>query len=264
MTIPRLRRTLQTVTSSLLFWAFPAAAQVALDLVPSPEPVPGYVSLNLVLRDASGSGLAALQWTLDYPAAEGVALETTAGAAATASGKTVKCAGEAGRLTCLLSGANANALGDGVLATINVKAESCGLSSLEITMRNALGASMQGDAVAVAPTAAVSVPFDPFPPRLTALLCEFDTFLTPGVIACQVNACGPAPAGGLTVSLASDDPRIQVPPDATIPAGGLSGFFLILIDPVQVDVTMGITASDADRSRRFAIRLLPPGTVAAQ
>lgn len=69
---------------------------------------------------------------------------------------------------------------------------------------------------------------------------------------------GPAPAGGLVVSLSSSDPAARVPASITIPAG--SNFVKLIINtaPVVSNVSATITASLAGISKSAVLTITPP------
>ena len=99
-------------------------------------------NLNLRFSAPPGVAVAALQWTLTFPANSVSALVVTAGPVATGSQKTPVCAaGGSGTYTCILSGPNATAIQNGVVAVVGVTLAPSASVSVALGIMNALGAS---------------------------------------------------------------------------------------------------------------------------
>jgi hypothetical protein len=105
--------------------------------------------LEISLTSPPETPLAALQWTFDYPSSAIRSLTVTDGAAAKAAGKTVICSGSATANTCLVVGANANTIGNGVVAKLTV-ALAPDVTIAVIAFRNSFGASPAGGFIPVA------------------------------------------------------------------------------------------------------------------
>lgn len=104
----------------LLCSMLPLEAQSALS-APPVRVHPGMtdIPVSLELRNAPGATApAALQWDLTLPA--GTTVESTAGAAAVAAGKSLQCARSLQVYTCIVSGINRNTIGDGAIASLVV------------------------------------------------------------------------------------------------------------------------------------------------
>ena len=80
----------------------------------------------------------------------------------------------------------------------------------------------------------------------------------PNFVQPEVLFTGIAPAGGLTVRLASDNPAITVPATYTAPAGSVGGGFNVTVLPVTKDTTVTLTATFGGRTLRATTTLLPP------
>src|SRR5215469_8749551 len=81
----------------------------------------GTASLNLILTSGANS-VAALEWTIQYPAGGLNSISATAGPVLTAAGKSVTCNPTQGSYVCVAYGLNATTIPDGVVATIAVAA----------------------------------------------------------------------------------------------------------------------------------------------
>src|SRR5438132_833401 len=92
--------------------------QSALVLSSATAPGGSTVTLNLTMTSAAGSEPSALQWTLGYPTSAISAVSATAGPATSAASKSLSCAASTGSYSCEVSGMNANAIANGVVATI--------------------------------------------------------------------------------------------------------------------------------------------------
>ncbi|REE96717.1 hypothetical protein [Thermomonospora umbrina] len=70
---------------------------------------------------------------------------------------------------------------------------------------------------------------------------------------------GPAPTGGLTVKVASDNPAVTVPPTHTFPAGAYGGdVWNIRVHPVTKNTKVTISVTLGTRTLRASKILLPP------
>jgi len=78
----------------------------------------GTVSLPLTF---TGSGsTAGLQWAFSYPVSSVTAITAAPGPVLTAAGKSLYCNGISGVYTCLATGLNAAAIGNGTVATVSI------------------------------------------------------------------------------------------------------------------------------------------------
>jgi hypothetical protein len=123
-------------------------AQTCLSLSTAAIAPGGTAILELALDPSSGTPPAALQWTFQYPSSGLVSLNVENGPAATAAGKTVMCNGSATAYTCLVVGANANTIPNGVVAKVTV-VPAPDVTSTVIVIGNLFGASAAGDFIPV-------------------------------------------------------------------------------------------------------------------
>ena len=133
---------------SVLFLGSSALAQ-SLSLASGSAISGSSLSLNLSL-DAAASAPAGLQWTLSYAPGAVTSLGTAAGPALTAADKTLACNSGSGLVTCLAYGMNENVIGSGVVAVVTVTLASTSSGSVPVAMSNVLGASLEGNALAIA------------------------------------------------------------------------------------------------------------------
>ena len=150
MIIWKVAKQLSFIPAILLLLSSGVWAQPNLTLSSSTALSGGSVSLNLTLSSSASNPPAALQWTFTYPAAAVSNLSVTAGAALVSAGKSVTCSGGASGYTCIAYGMNANAVGDGVIATVTVTLS--GSSAAAIGLTNPLAASAAGSGVTVTGT----------------------------------------------------------------------------------------------------------------
>lgn len=68
---------------------------------------------------------------------------------------------------------------------------------------------------------------------------------------------GPAPAGGLTLSLADDSNKVDTPPTVTVNAGETSATFNVVTHPVSSELIVIITATAGTNSISARMKLLP-------
>ncbi len=72
-----------------------------------------------------------------------------------------------------------------------------------------------------------------------------------------VDLTGPAPAGGLTVSLSSDDAAASVPAQVTVPAGAAAAMVPVRLSRVSSSRTATVTATLGGVSKALAITITP-------
>jgi hypothetical protein len=137
--------------------AIPAVVfcQTATLSVSPPGPVrpAGTISVGITLN-ASGTEPAGIAWALRYPASLGVA-QLLPGPAATRSGKSLNCAPRAGAFECLISGMNASAIADGLIAVATFQVSSDpGNAPAAILLTDVLAVTPSGSGIAAAGTGA--------------------------------------------------------------------------------------------------------------
>jgi len=108
----------------------------------------GTAVLELSFTALVESPVAALEWTFQFPAAAITAITVEDGPAVSAARKTVICLGDAAAYKCLVLGANADAIADGVVAKVMLTLAP-GASEVPVLVANTLGTSPEGQPVAV-------------------------------------------------------------------------------------------------------------------
>src|SRR4051812_33788832 len=96
------------------------AQQLTLSLGSATTQPGGVVNVDLTATPTGGALPAGMQWRLTYPMSSVSSVTFVAGAAATAAGKTLTCANNAGWVDCILFGVNATIISSGVVATATV------------------------------------------------------------------------------------------------------------------------------------------------
>ncbi len=92
-------------------------------------------------------------------------------------------------------------------------------------------------------------------PRLSQLSCANTTMTGAGSDNCTVVMNAAVPSGGLTVSLASNNPSFTVPSSITLPAGATSGSFSATVSAVNVAQAVTVSASAAGVSATTGVQL---------
>jgi len=225
----------------------------------------GTAALNLSLNSTPGSEPSALQWTINYPAADFSALSVTAGPAAQAAGKSISCSSGAGTSTCLLWGMNSTPISNGVaaVAAFTVSATTSSTSSA-VQMTNAFAATATGSSATLSASGGVvtiSQP-TPSPATLSNLACNPTSVQTPGSSNCTVSLSAAAPAGGAVVALASNSASLAAPASIAVPAGSAAASFTATASTVSANTTATLTASYGGVSRTFSVSLVAPDTPA--
>ncbi len=109
----------------------------------------------------------------------------------------------------------------------------------------AIGLSGTGTA---APSASTSI-------SIGVLSCANESITGAGTDSCTAMLTGPAPSGGLVVSLTSNDPVVVVPPTVTVQAGQTSAVFMASAAAVGTAQTATLTATAGGASDTFALQL---------
>lgn len=136
----------------------PSFGQALLTLSSATSNPGAPVAIPLTLTTQSGSGPAAIQWTLTYNPAQISAIAATAGPALTAAGKSISCNSTPGSYTCVAYGMNTTTIANGVAASVSVTAAATG----SISVDQALGATADGSAITVSGVAGtVTIPVVP-------------------------------------------------------------------------------------------------------
>src|ERR1022692_4228175 len=199
----------------------------------------GTVSLNLSLSSPSGSQPAGIEWTFVYLPSDIFAISASAGAAATAAGKSLSCAGSPGSYLCLLTGLNGNVIQNGVVAVLTVTL-SAASSGATISVTNALSASTAGSAIqttATGGTITTGVPLS-----LTSLRCNPGTVASGASTTCTVSLNQSA-SSGTTVTLSDNNALLTIPASVAVPAGASSANFTATVGTITTTQSATITAN---------------------
>ncbi|HTW47474.1 MAG TPA: choice-of-anchor D domain-containing protein [Acidobacteriaceae bacterium] len=94
---------------------------------------------------------------------------------------------------------------------------------------------------------------------VSSLTCASGSLTGAGTDACTLTLTAPAPTGGLTVDLASNDTKVAVPSTVTVAAAASSATFTATAKAVGGALTVTLTASAGGASETYAIDLVPPG-----
>ena len=211
-------------------------------------------SLTLSLSSPEGSAPAALEWTLPYPSGI-TGFTVSAGPALVAAGKSINCAGNASAYTCLASGSNSTAIGNGTVATISFNTPAA--PSISVTITNTMAASTTGSSLAISGTGAIFTDIG-----VSALQCiAAANVAAANSDTCTVTLSGAAPAGGALISLSSTDPALSVPASVTIPSGATSVSFAAVAAPVTTAQNAPITAALGSSTVTTTVLLSPPSAL---
>ncbi len=228
----------------------------------------GAVSLNLSLSSASGSQPAGVEWTLAYSPSNIVSISASAGAAATAAGKSLSCTGSSGSYMCFLTGLspgglNANPIENGVIAVVTATLSATS-SGATINVTNALSTSAAGSAVqttAAGGTIAAIVPLS-----LTSLNCNPGSVTSGASTTCAVTV-NQAASATTAVALSSTNSLITIPATVTVPAGASSATFTAAAGTTITKVTVTLTATldgaSDGASQTTSLFLLPTPAVSS-
>jgi len=175
----------------------------------------------------AGPPPAGLEWKVAFSPTQISEVGVTSGPAATAALKTLTCSYGSGTNTCLLAGTNANAIGSGVVAYLNVTMAP-GVTSASIQISNTLGADSSGNAVDVnseVNSRTINVTNVTSGGSVSGVACNPGS-LSPGAAArCTVMLSQSAPSGGARVKLSSNNDLLMVPSSVTVAEGSISANF---------------------------------------
>src|ERR1022692_1362799 len=219
----------------------------------------GTVSLNLSLSSPSGSQPAGIEWIFVYLPSDIFAISASAGAAATAAGKSLSCAGSPGSYLCLLTGLNGNVVQNGVVAVLTVTL-SAASSGATISVTNALSASTAGSAIqttATGGTITTGVPLS-----LTSLRCNPGTVASGASTTCTVSLNQSA-SSGTTVTLSDNNALLTIPASVAVPAGASSANFTATVGTITTTQSATITATLNRASQSTTLSLAAPMLVSA-
>ena len=180
-----------------------------------------------------------------------------AGSVTTSLNKTLTCnSPAAGRFDCVLWALDANALTDGVLATLNLTTANTVSASPAIAVTNSVAASPASQPISVTATGATLT--TGLTVTVTDLSCSPRNIVAPGSISCTVTLSGAAPAGDAVVSLGyaqNSSVTVSAPASVTVSAGANSATFGVNITGATSGSTLQIAASLNSSSASFSVRI---------
>jgi hypothetical protein len=207
----------------------------------------------------------ALQWTLGYSPVDVSSISATvAGTAATAAA-TVTCANVSGAVNCVLYGLDDTVVADGVVAqvTVNLSPTTVDVSTA-IPVSGVVASTRVGTAISASGTGTViAIAQSSGSVGVSALSCSPAALVGAGSVSCTVTLSGPAPSGGLAVSLASSSASLVVPASVTVASGSNTAGFTGTASAVSANVTVVITASANGSTQTSSISLSPSLQVSA-
>jgi hypothetical protein len=212
------------------------------------------VNLNLSLT-STVSQPAAVQWTVTYLTSDFSALTVTAGAVATAAGKSISCNNTSGVSKCVVYGVNSNTMASGVVATLafTISGSTTNTSSA-IQVTNQTSATLAG----LAMTSSASGSTVTILPTVTGISCTPDSVIPPAPSTCLVTISSAAPSGGTSVALSDDTPNAIIQPTLSIPTGATSASFPVATSVVTSNTTANVTATLGSSSASFPLWLVAP------
>ena len=204
----------------------------------------GTASLDLSLNSPSGSRPAGIEWTFAYSPSNIVAISASAGAAATAAGKSLLCTGSAGSYSCFLtgmgsSGLNANVIQNGVVAVLTVTM-SAASSGTTINVTNPVSTSAAGGKIpaeATGGTITTSLPLG-----LTALSCNPGTVTSGASVTCTVSLNQLA-SSVTAVALSNNNALLTTPATVTVSTGASSANFIATAGVLKANQSATVTAT---------------------
>ena len=244
----RFRRLTLSLTVLFLLLGLASLAEASGSLSVSSAVVnPGGSSSLSVGLNVSGSAPAGVEWTISYVAAQVSVITITPGPATVAAAKSLFCSSGAGSATCIISGANANLIGSGVVAYLNVTVAP-GTSAASILIASSLGVDANGNTLTITPGAAGTL----IVPSLLPMTCS--AVLNMGATgACTVTLSQPAPPGGTAVLLGSNNGMLTVPASVTVNAGATTATFNAVAGPSFANNQSATVTSTLGSSSQAAI-----------
>jgi hypothetical protein len=238
---------LYPIAGLLCLYSFirPMNAQPSLSLSPANAVSGARGSLTLSLSAPAGSAPAALQWTFSYPSAV-TGFTVSAGPALSAAGKTLSCAGSASAYTCLATGLNSNAIGNGSVGSVSFDPPAA--TSISVSISQPMAVSATSSSLGMSSAGATFTDAG-----VSALQC----IAAANGDTCTVNLSTAAPAGGALIRLSSTDSSLTVPASVTIPSGATSVSFAATAAPVTISQNAQVTASLGLSSATATVALLP-------
>ena len=214
------------------------------------------VPLALSLASPLGSTSAALQWGFTYPQSSVTSFNITAAPALASAGMTLTCAPNTTGTACVLYGMNLTTIPDGPVATANV-VMAPSVTSLAIGVSGTVGSTADGNPVTVTGIGGTITP-PASPTGLSSLTCNPTTVSPSGSTTCTLGVSG---AGGATVTLASNNANLTVPPTVVVPANSATATFQATATAFTTSQTATLTATLNGNTQSAAISLAAASTL---
>jgi trimeric autotransporter adhesin len=215
---------------------------------------PGGTATLAVALTVSGTAPAGLEWTIAYSPGQISGISLTPGPAAA---KTLYCSSSAGAVVCVLTGLNTNGMASSVVAYLNATVAP-GTTAASIQISNTVGVDSSGNRLAVAAAGGtITVP------SLMPVTCSPASLNAGASGICTVTLTQAAPAGGSTVTSASNNTSLTVPASVAVAAGATTATFGVTAATIASNQSATVTATLGSSSQTATISLIAPVLVSS-
>jgi hypothetical protein len=213
---------------------------------------------TLTLLSGGSAQAAALEWTLTYPAADIASVTPSTDPADTAIGKAVACNSSNGSTVCILAGLNNTPITTGAVAAVALQVSSSAPDSvIPIQLSNVVAVAADGSSLSAVGTGGSLTISNSTATSLGPLSCLPASVVSPASSTCTVSLTGAAPTPSVTVALGSNNANVTVPSKVTISAGKTTATFSAQVASVSSTQTANLTASWANQSKAFSLKVTP-------
>lgn len=213
---------------------------------------------------SNGAQAAGVQWSFLFSPADFSNVSVISGPSASNAGKTISCNSPAsGQYVCLITGMNSNVIADGTIATANLTlSSSTAANSSAVQVASASASSASGDAVAAAGSTA-TVTINSPPVALNSLACSPTSVTAPASSQCTVSLSGPAPSGGVAVSVgwSSSAATVSAPTSVTVASGASTAQFAVQISAATASTSVQVSASLNSTTKVATINVSPGASI---
>ena len=215
------------------------------------------MSVPITVASSGGAQTTGLQWTFSY-SSDITGVTVAAGSATTSAGKSLSCSGS----NCLIVGFNSTVIPDGTVGVATFQIAAAPTSNpIAIQLTSVVASSASGTSIpSSGGSGAISLPVAI---ALGSLNCTSSTINTPGSTSCSIALTGAAPAGGLTVSLSSNNANLTVPSSVTVASGQTSKTFTAAGAQVSTNQSAVITANLSGASLTKTLNLVAPAQLSS-
>ena len=215
------------------------------------------MELTLSVNAPTGVSPAAVQWVLNYPAAD---FSSASIAAVNEGGKSVNCQMGVGSAACVMWGENNTQMVDGAAATISLVISPSTLdTSSQVQISNPMAAAP--DAFAFNSSATGGTVTILQPAALDGFSCIPVTITPPAISTCTVWLTAPAPSSGATVALHASAPAVTIPSVVTVAPGFTSAEFTATPLTLSSQEATTLTASYLGVNEGFGLVVNPAPVV---